>query len=202
MATPGTADLSVTKVDAVDPVQTGQSITLPGRGHQQRPVGRDGRRAHRHAAGVGRARVGHADPGRRVHGHGDAHVRPRLDRERRHGVRRRRRDDDGPGCRHQRRERHRDSSPTRTPATTRRPNRRRSATRPTRTCSSRRPTRRTPSRRARSSPTRVSVGNRGPASAANVVVADTLPAGTTFESASAPAGWSCPAPVAGVLSVH
>ena len=46
----------------------------------------------------------------------------------------------------------------------------------------------------------LSVGNRGPAPAASVVVADTLPPGTVFESASAPAGWTCPAPVAGVLS--
>jgi uncharacterized repeat protein (TIGR01451 family)/fimbrial isopeptide formation D2 family protein len=46
----------------------------------------------------------------------------------------------------------------------------------------------------------LSVGNRGPAAAANVVVADTLPSGTTFESALPPGGWTCLAPVAGVLS--
>lgn len=46
----------------------------------------------------------------------------------------------------------------------------------------------------------VTVGNAGPAAAANVVVTDTLPAGTTFESVVPPAGWTCPAPVAGVLT--
>ncbi len=46
----------------------------------------------------------------------------------------------------------------------------------------------------------LSIANRGPAAAASVVVADTLPVGTTFESAVPPAGWTCPAPVAGVLT--
>ena len=46
----------------------------------------------------------------------------------------------------------------------------------------------------------LSVGNNGPATASNVVVTDALPAGTAYESVSAPAGWTCPAPVAGVLN--
>jgi uncharacterized repeat protein (TIGR01451 family)/fimbrial isopeptide formation D2 family protein len=46
----------------------------------------------------------------------------------------------------------------------------------------------------------LSVGNLGPGTATGVVVTDTLPAGTGFETVSAPAGWVCPAPAAGVLT--
>ena len=39
--------------------------------------------------------------------------------------------------------------------------------------------------------------NNGPSVASNVSVADTIPAGTTFQSLTAPAGWTCAKPAAG-----
>lgn len=46
----------------------------------------------------------------------------------------------------------------------------------------------------------LTAGNHGPATAANVTVSDTLPAGVTLESVAAPAGWTCPPPVGGVVT--
>lgn len=43
----------------------------------------------------------------------------------------------------------------------------------------------------------LTVSNKGPSDAAGVVVDDALPAGTTFTSLAAPAGWSCTDPGAG-----
>lgn len=43
----------------------------------------------------------------------------------------------------------------------------------------------------------ITVNNEGPANAANTLVADTLPAGTTFVSLSPPVGWSCTTPSLG-----
>jgi len=43
----------------------------------------------------------------------------------------------------------------------------------------------------------LTVANAGPDAADAVVVSDTLPAGTTFQSVSAPAGWSCATPRVG-----
>jgi len=40
----------------------------------------------------------------------------------------------------------------------------------------------------------ITVTNLGPSDAQSVIVADTIPAGTTFRSVSAPSGWSCVAP--------
>jgi hypothetical protein len=51
----------------------------------------------------------------------------------------------------------------------------------------------------------LSVGNAGPDAADQVVVSDTLPAGTTFHSAAAPADWSCTTPPpgsTGALTCH
>ncbi len=44
---------------------------------------------------------------------------------------------------------------------------------------------------------RITVENRGPGAAAGVVVADTVPVSTTFESLVAPAGWTCTTPAPG-----
>lgn len=43
----------------------------------------------------------------------------------------------------------------------------------------------------------ITVANNGTDSAANVVLRDTLPTNTTFQSISAPAGWSCQTPAVG-----
>jgi len=43
----------------------------------------------------------------------------------------------------------------------------------------------------------ITVSNEGPASAANATLTDTLPAGTTFISLTAPGGWSCTTPAVG-----
>jgi uncharacterized repeat protein (TIGR01451 family) len=43
----------------------------------------------------------------------------------------------------------------------------------------------------------ITVSNEGPDSAANVVVTDPLPAGTTFVSLSMPGGWNCAVPAVG-----
>src|SRR5439155_21480552 len=43
----------------------------------------------------------------------------------------------------------------------------------------------------------VVVTNNGPSAAASVALADTLPAGTTFVSLSAPAGWTATTPAVG-----
>ncbi|UXI66242.1 hypothetical protein N4264_15955 [Tahibacter amnicola] len=43
----------------------------------------------------------------------------------------------------------------------------------------------------------VTVANAGPSTAANVSLSDTLPAGTTFVSLTAPGGWSCTTPAVG-----
>ena len=43
----------------------------------------------------------------------------------------------------------------------------------------------------------IEVANAGPANAANAVLTDTLPTGTTFVSLSAPAGWTCTTPAVG-----
>src|SRR5438105_4694870 len=40
----------------------------------------------------------------------------------------------------------------------------------------------------------VTASNEGPSDAQNVAVDDPLPAGTTFASVAAPAGWSCTTP--------
>jgi uncharacterized repeat protein (TIGR01451 family) len=44
----------------------------------------------------------------------------------------------------------------------------------------------------------VTVSNEGPDDAANLVLDDPLPTGTTFQSLAAPAGWSCSTPAVGV----
>lgn len=43
----------------------------------------------------------------------------------------------------------------------------------------------------------ITVTNAGPNNAANVLLTDTLPVGTTFQSLSAPGGWICSTPAAG-----
>ena len=43
----------------------------------------------------------------------------------------------------------------------------------------------------------VTASNEGPDDAANVVMSDPLPAGTTFQSVSAPGGWNCSVPAVG-----
>jgi uncharacterized repeat protein (TIGR01451 family) len=43
----------------------------------------------------------------------------------------------------------------------------------------------------------LTVSNEGPDDAANATLSDPLPAGTTFQSVSAPAGWSCTTPAVG-----
>jgi uncharacterized repeat protein (TIGR01451 family) len=43
----------------------------------------------------------------------------------------------------------------------------------------------------------ISASNDGPSVARNVTVSDTIPAGTSFQSLTAPAGWSCAAPSVG-----
>jgi len=40
-------------------------------------------------------------------------------------------------------------------------------------------------------------GNEGPDNAANATLSDPLPAGTTFQSVTPPAGWSCTTPAVG-----
>lgn len=46
----------------------------------------------------------------------------------------------------------------------------------------------------------VTVANAGPAAAANVSMADTLPTGTTFASLASPGGWTCTTPAVGVVA--
>ncbi|MCC7123843.1 MAG: DUF11 domain-containing protein, partial [Acidobacteria bacterium] len=48
---------------------------------------------------------------------------------------------------------------------------------------------------------RVRVENRGPAPATSVVITDVLPAGTVFEGAIVPAGWTCTTPAIGAAGV-
>jgi uncharacterized repeat protein (TIGR01451 family) len=43
----------------------------------------------------------------------------------------------------------------------------------------------------------LTVSNAGPSAAANAVLSDPIPANTTFQSLSAPAGWSCTTPAVG-----
>ncbi|CAG0973889.1 hypothetical protein BURK2_01454 [Burkholderiales bacterium] len=43
----------------------------------------------------------------------------------------------------------------------------------------------------------ITINNEGPANAANAALSDTLPAGTTFVSLTAPPGWSCTTPAVG-----